>query len=58
MNTLLADAPKLVEPVASTPHLMLAFLAGIAVIVVLITVEAESVPGVDIRRGDGRGGGR
>lgn len=38
MNTVLADAPKLVEPVASTPHLMLAFLAGIAVIVVLITV--------------------
>lgn len=36
--TLLAEAPKLVEPVASTPHLMLAFLAGIAVIIVLITV--------------------
>lgn len=36
--TLLAEPPKLVEPVASTPHLMLAFLAGIAVIVVLITV--------------------
>ena len=34
----LAEPPKLVEPVASTPHLMLAFLAGIAVIVVLITV--------------------
>ncbi len=40
MNTLtfLAEPPKLVEPVASTPHLMLAFLAGIAVIIVLITV--------------------
>ncbi|WP_395312037.1 gluconate:H+ symporter [Mycobacterium sp. AMU20-3851] len=36
--TLLAEPPKLVEPVASTPHLMLAFLAGIAVIIVLITV--------------------
>ncbi|KRD20586.1 gluconate transporter [Mycobacterium sp. Root265] len=35
---LLAEPPKLVEPVASTPHLMLAFLAGIAVIIVLITV--------------------
>src|SRR5690349_1780268 len=36
--TLLAEPPKLVEPVASTPHLMLAFLAGIAVIIVLITI--------------------
>jgi len=36
--TILADAPKLVEPVASIPHLVVAFLAGIAVIVVLITV--------------------
>lgn len=37
--TLLADAPKLVEPVASAPpQLILSFLAGIAVIVVLITV--------------------
>jgi gluconate:H+ symporter, GntP family len=36
--TILADAPKLVEPVASIPHLVLAFAAGIAVIVVLITV--------------------
>lgn len=36
--SLLAEPPKLVEPVASTPHLMLAFLAGIAVIIVLITV--------------------
>lgn len=35
---LLAEPPKLVQPVASTPHLMLAFLAGIAVIIVLITV--------------------
>jgi gluconate:H+ symporter, GntP family len=38
MITFLAEPPKLVEPVASTPHLMLAFLAGIAVIIVLITV--------------------
>ncbi|MCV7424479.1 gluconate transporter [Mycobacterium yunnanensis] len=37
--TLLADdAPKLTEPVASGAHLLLAFLAGIAVIVVLITI--------------------
>ena len=36
--TLLADAPSLTEPVASGPQLILAFLAGIAVIVVLITV--------------------
>jgi gluconate:H+ symporter, GntP family len=36
--TFLADAPKLVEPVASGTQLILAFLAGIAVIVVLITV--------------------
>ena len=37
--TLLADdAPKLTEPVASGLQLVLAFLAGIAVIVVLITV--------------------
>jgi GntP family gluconate:H+ symporter len=37
--TLLADdAPKLVEPVASGLQLVLAFLAGIAVIVVLITL--------------------
>ncbi|MHA3021914.1 GntP family permease [Mycobacterium sp. BMJ-28] len=36
--TLLADAPKLVEPVASAPQLILAFLVGIAVIVVLITL--------------------
>jgi GntP family gluconate:H+ symporter len=34
----LADAPKLVEPVASGMQLILAFAAGIAVIVVLITV--------------------
>src|SRR5258707_11607066 len=32
------DAPKLVEPVASGMQLILAFAAGIAVIVVLITV--------------------
>src|SRR6476660_1914389 len=32
------DAPKLAEPVASGPQLILAFLAGIAVIVILITV--------------------
>ena len=41
MNTgiaFLADAPKLVEPVASGTQLILAFLAGIALIVVLITV--------------------
>ena len=41
MNTgiaFLADAPKLAEPVASIPQLVLAFLAGIAVILVLITV--------------------
>ena len=36
--TFLADAPKLAEPVASGSQLILAFLAGIAVIVVLITV--------------------
>jgi GntP family gluconate:H+ symporter len=36
--TYLADASKLVEPVASGTQLILAFLAGIAVIVVLITV--------------------
>ncbi|BBZ33759.1 GntP family permease [Mycolicibacterium confluentis] len=36
--TLLADAPSLTEPVASGLQLILAFLAGIAVIVVLITV--------------------
>src|SRR6195952_2564633 len=37
--TLLADdAPKLTEPVASGTQLVLAFLAGIAVIVVLITL--------------------
>ena len=34
----LADAPKLAEPVASGWQLILAFLVGIAVIVVLITV--------------------
>ena len=34
----LADAPDLAEPVASVPRLILSFLAGIAVIVVLITV--------------------
>jgi GntP family gluconate:H+ symporter len=34
----LADAPKLAQPVASGWQLILAFLAGIAVIVVLITV--------------------
>jgi GntP family gluconate:H+ symporter len=41
MNTglaFLADAPDLAEPVASVPRLILSFLAGIAVIVVLITV--------------------
>jgi GntP family gluconate:H+ symporter len=37
-TTYLADASKLVEPVASGTQLILAFLAGIAVIVVLITV--------------------
>lgn len=37
-RTLLADQPELVEPVASGPQLILAFLIGIAVIVVLITV--------------------
>ena len=37
--TILADdAPKLAEPVASGWQLILAFLAGIAVIVVLITL--------------------
>ena len=38
MITLLADAPKLAEPVASGTQLILAFMAGIALIVVLITV--------------------
>lgn len=36
--SLLADAPKLAPPVASGWQLILAFLAGIAVIVVLITI--------------------
>ena len=36
-NTLLADAPKLTEPIASGAQLVAAFVAGIAVIVVLIT---------------------
>ncbi|CAM5675448.1 gluconate:H+ symporter [Mycolicibacterium aubagnense] len=36
--TLLADAPRLVEPVASATQLILAFVAGISVIVVLITL--------------------
>ena len=36
-TTILADAPKLAQPVASGWQLILAFLAGIAVIVVLIT---------------------
>jgi len=36
-HTVLADAPKLAEPVAAGWQLMLAFGAGIAVIVVLIT---------------------
>jgi GntP family gluconate:H+ symporter len=35
---ILADAPKLAEPVASGWQLILAFLAGSAVIVVLITI--------------------
>ncbi len=34
----LADAPKLAEPVAAGTQLILAFLAGVAVIVLLITV--------------------
>ncbi|MCE5291771.1 MAG: GntP family permease [Nocardiaceae bacterium] len=39
MNLILAaDAPKIVEPVASSWQLIAAFLAGIAVIVVLITI--------------------
>ncbi len=37
-STLLADAPELAAPVASGWQLIIAFLAGIAVIVVLITV--------------------
>ncbi len=36
--TFVADAPKLVEPVASATQLILAFVAGIGVIVVLITL--------------------
>src|SRR6195952_3126236 len=36
--TFLADAPKLVEPIASGTQLILAFAAGIALIVVLITL--------------------
>ena len=36
--SILADAPKLAQPVASGWQLILAFLAGIAVIVVLITI--------------------
>ena len=35
--TFLADAPKLVEPVASATQLILSFVVGISVIVVLIT---------------------
>ncbi|AQA04989.1 gluconate transporter [Mycobacterium sp. MS1601] len=38
LAVLAADAPELAEPVASGTQLILAFLAGIAVIVVLITV--------------------
>ncbi|BBZ28461.1 gluconate:H+ symporter, GntP family protein [Mycolicibacterium madagascariense] len=38
LTVLADDAPKLTEPVASGGQLLLAFLAGIAVIVVLITV--------------------
>lgn len=37
LTTVLAEAPKLAQPVASGWQLILAFLAGIAVIVVLIT---------------------
>jgi len=37
-STFLADAPKLTEPVAAGWQLVLAFLIGIAVIVVLITI--------------------
>lgn len=36
--TILADAPKLAQPVASGWQLILAFVAGIAVIVILITI--------------------
>ena len=58
MNTgiafLAADAPKLAEPVASGWQLILAFLAGIAVIVVLITVvKLHPFLGADLRRADG-----
>jgi len=38
MTLLADDAPKLTEPVASGVHLLLAFLVGIGVIVVLITI--------------------
>ena len=49
--TFLADAPKLAEPVASGTQLILAFLAGIAVIVVLITVvKLHPFLGADLRR--------
>lgn len=37
-TSLLADAPKLVEPVGSATQLILAFVVGISVIVVLITL--------------------
>lgn len=36
--TFLADAPKLIEPVSSATQLILAFVVGIGVIVVLITL--------------------
>ena len=36
--TYLADAPKLIEPVSSATQLIVAFVAGISVIVVLITL--------------------
>ncbi|WP_409431391.1 GntP family permease [Mycobacterium sp. SMC-16] len=36
--TFLADAPKLIEPVSSATQLILAFIVGIGVIVVLITL--------------------
>ena len=36
--SILADVPALAQPVASGWQLILAFLAGIAVIVVLITI--------------------
>ena len=51
--TILAADTELAEPVAAGWQLVLAALAGIALIVVLITDrQAAPVPGADLRRPD------